>query len=78
MIRGKRSMDNMVSLGYIKDKGYLTVKDAARLLGVDRKTLYRWEVAKKIPAARRHPMNKYRVYTQEDIDKIKKLLRIKP
>lgn len=66
----------MVSLGYIADKGYLTIKDAAQLLGVDRKTLYRWEASGSIPKARRMPpLNKYRVYTKEDIEKIKKMLK---
>ena len=63
----------MVSLGYISDKGYLTVKDAEKLLGVNRKTLYRWETAGKIQA-RRLKTNNYRVYTKEDIKKIKKLV----
>ncbi len=65
----------MVSLGYIEDRGHLTIKDAEKILGVDRKTLYRWEAAGKIPPARRHPMNNYRVYAKEDVDKIKKLIK---
>lgn len=55
--------------------GFYTVAEVAEMLGVkDRKTLYNWERAKKIPKARRHPMNNYRVYTKEDVEKIKKII----
>jgi len=54
--------------------GYFTAKEVAEMLNINKMTLYRWESAKKIPKARRHPMNKYRVYTKEDVDKIKKII----
>ena len=54
--------------------GYFTAQEVADAMRISKKTLYRWEAARKIPRARRHPMNKYRVYTQEDIDKIKKII----
>ena len=54
--------------------GYFTTKEVAETLRISKMTLYRWEKARKIPHARRHPMNKYRVYTQEDIGKIKKIV----
>ena len=53
--------------------GYCTVADVLKELKISKNTLINWERAKKIPRARRHPMNRYRVYTQEDIDKIKKI-----
>jgi len=54
--------------------GYYTIKDVIGMLGISKNTLLNWELAKKIPRARRHPMNDYRVYTKEDVDKIKKII----
>lgn len=54
--------------------GYYTTQEVAGMLNISKMTLYRWEKAKKIPRARRYPMNNYRVYTKDDIEKIKKLL----
>lgn len=53
---------------------YYTANDIAALFKVTKMTIYRWEKAGKIPKARRHPMNKYRVYTMADIEKIKKIV----
>lgn len=54
--------------------GFYTINEVADMLRMNRKTLYNWEAAGKIPKARRHPMNNYRVYTKEDVDKIKKII----
>jgi DNA-binding transcriptional MerR regulator len=54
--------------------GYYTTKDVSDMLRISKMTLYRWEAAEKIPRARRHPMNKYRVYTKEDVEKIKRIV----
>jgi DNA-binding transcriptional MerR regulator len=47
----------------------------AALLGVYKRTLFNWEEARKIPKAKRDPMNNYRFYTKEDIDLLKKLTK---
>jgi len=48
------------------EKKYLTVKDAAKLLGVTPSTLRNWEKkGKLIPY--RNPINNYRLYTPEQI-----------
>jgi len=52
-------------------KSYLTIKDLAKVLGVSARTLMNWEKAKKIPPAKRDPMNNYRYYTPDDLKKIK-------
>lgn len=49
--------------------GYLTVKDAALVLGVCRKTLRNWDRTGKVKA-RRHPVNGYRLYLREDLEVI--------
>lgn len=53
---------------------FYTVNDVIRELKISKNTLYNWEAAGKIPKAKRHPMNKYRVYTKDDIEKIKKIV----
>lgn len=51
----------------------MTVKEAARYLRVNPMTLRRWEKVGKIEV-RRHPMNNYRIYTKEEVERIKKLI----
>lgn len=49
----------------------MTIKDAAEYVGVTAMTLRRWDAAGKIKT-KRHPMNKYRLYSKKDLDKILK------
>jgi hypothetical protein len=44
---------------------------AAKELGISKETLYRWEKKGKIPKAKRVVRNNQRVYTPEDILKIR-------
>lgn len=44
----------------------ITIKEAARLLGVSEPTLRRWDVLRKFPA-RRHPINGYRLYERATV-----------
>jgi hypothetical protein len=44
----------------------LTIKAAARLLGVSEATLRRWDHLRKVPA-RRHPINGYRLYDRDEL-----------
>ena len=50
-------------------KKYLTIKEAAELLGVTPLTLRNWDRAGKLMASR-NPINNYRVYRREDIDEL--------
>ena len=50
-----------------------SVEDVIKILGISRKTYYLWEQAKKIPPARRDPMNNWRYFLDEDIKKLKKI-----
>jgi len=52
-------------------KGYLTVKQAAQVLGVTIMTMHRWDAAGKLKALR-HPINHYRLYTKRDLVKLLK------
>lgn len=51
----------------------ISTQDLAHMLKICKRTLYRWETAKKIPAALRDPMNGYRYYTDEDLKKIERI-----
>jgi MerR family copper efflux transcriptional regulator len=46
---------------------YLTVKEAAKYLGVAKNTMRNWDAAGKIPV-HRHPVNNYRLYKVSDLD----------
>ena len=48
---------------------YINIKEAAEMLGVSKLTLRNWDKSGKLEA-RRHPINNYRVYLKEDIDKL--------
>ena len=48
---------------------YLTIKDAAELLGVTPTTLRNWDKSKKL-VAHRNPINGYRLYAVEDVTRI--------
>jgi len=45
---------------------YLTVGEAAAFLGVSASTLRNWDRAGKVCACR-HPINRYRLYRQEEL-----------
>ena len=46
---------------------YLTISQAAKMIGVNPQTIRRWDKAGKFVSSR-HPINNYRVYTQNQID----------
>jgi excisionase family DNA binding protein len=50
---------------------YLTVQQAASLLGVSSSTLRNWDRSGKLKAAR-HPFNGYRLYLRTDLEYILK------
>lgn len=53
------------------EQKYLTIKQAAVLLGVSPLTLRNWDKRGHL-IAHRHPMNNYRVYKREEIDNLLK------
>jgi len=52
---------------------YLTIKQAAKIIGVSQLTLRNWDRSHKF-AASRHPMNNYRMYTLDQIDALMRKL----
>jgi site-specific DNA-methyltransferase (adenine-specific) len=55
-------------------ENYLTISQAAKEIGVSPETLRRWDKTGKFPSYR-HPINNYRVYTQEQIEFVIKELQ---
>ena len=53
---------------------FLTVGEAARVLGVTAWTLRNWDRAGKLRAAR-HPVNGYRLYRRDDLEALLTPLR---
>ena len=54
-----------------KVREYLLIADAAQFLGVSQNTLRAWGKDGKIPE-HRHPLNRYRLYKQSDLEKFLK------
>jgi len=57
----------------IDGKRYYTVSDVCVELGIFKNTLLNWEKKGKIPEATRDLMSKWRIYSREDIDRIKEI-----
>ena len=55
---------------------YVTIKQASIILGVSPLTLRNWDKKGKFRALR-HPMNNYRVYRVEDLEKVMKEIKIR-
>ncbi len=56
---------------------FITIKDASIILGVSKITLRNWDKSGKL-VAHRHPLNNYRMYKVEDIEKILELIETSP
>ena len=52
-------------------KEYVTVKRAAEMLGVSIMTLHRWDLSGKLKA-KRHPINGYRLYNEQEMNRLLK------
>jgi len=52
---------------------YVTVHEAAEILGVAPNTVRAWGATGKIPEYR-HPLNRYRFYKRADLEKVIRLL----
>jgi DNA-binding transcriptional MerR regulator len=53
---------------------YLRTGQVAEILGITKKTLKNWLKAQFIPEPVRHPVNRYRRWTLQDIDSIRRIL----
>jgi DNA-binding transcriptional MerR regulator len=55
-------------------QNYYGTQEVARILGISKQTLLRYERKKIFPRATRNPINKRREYAPADIEKLKKIL----
>lgn len=53
----------------MRQAGFLRVKEAAQILGVSPNTVRAWGADGKIPEYR-HPANSYRLYKQDELERI--------
>ncbi len=55
---------------------FLTIKEAAKMLGVSTLTLRNWDKSGKFTASR-HPINNYRVYKRDEVEMLIEDIRSK-
>ncbi|MCX5782807.1 MAG: MerR family transcriptional regulator [Elusimicrobia bacterium] len=55
------------------EKKYYSLAEVCEILQISRNTLYNWETAGKIPKPKRDPMNNYRIFEKQDIDKLRQI-----
>lgn len=55
-------------------QSYHSTQEVARMLGISKQTLLRYEKKKIFPKIRRNPINKRREYSLEEITKLKKIM----
>ena len=67
--QGLAIYSNSSNLAPNMENKYITIKQAAKILGVSALTLRNWDNSGKFPAGR-HPISNYRVYKVEDIEKL--------
>jgi hypothetical protein len=60
------SLDNWSN--YMKISEYMNTSEAAEFLGIEKQALIEWDKSGKLKA-RRNPMNNYRMYKKEDLEK---------
>ena len=57
------------------EMSYLRTGQVAEILGITKKTLKNWLKAEFVPEPVRNPVNRYRRWTLQDIESIRRLLR---
>jgi DNA-binding transcriptional MerR regulator len=57
-----------------REISYLSTGQVAEILGITKKTLKNWLKAELIPEPYRNPMNRYRCWTLQDIEAIRRIV----
>jgi len=65
---------SMPSSERVRGVPYLRTGQVAEILGVSKKTLKNWLKASLIPEPQRNPMNRYRRWTLQDVEAIRRIL----
>ncbi len=63
----------LIKVDIIKMSNNITIKEAAKILGVSQVTLRRWDKNGKLKPAR-HRFNNYRIYNRKGIEELYKQL----
>ena len=58
----------------LRTEKYFSVWEVAKLLGISKQTLIRYENREIFPKPRRNYVNKWREYTLQDVKKLKEIL----
>ena len=53
---------------------YMLSHEVAELLGVTTQTLYNWLRKGRIPEPKRHPITSYRLWTPQDVQRIRQVV----
>ena len=69
--------DFMSQVGDSRALPYLTTGQVAEILGISKKTLKNWLKAEFIPEPERNPMNRYRRWTLQDIEAIRRTVNLR-
>ena len=73
-VRWHNNLNYLYYLMIAKKKYY--IQEVEKMLGVNRKTLFVWESTGKVPKAKREPMSNYRYWSEADIKKLKRIIRV--
>jgi MerR family transcriptional regulator, aldehyde-responsive regulator len=56
-------------------KKYFKAQEVARMLGISKQTLFRYEKKGILPKAERNFINKWRQYSEEEVEKLRLIIR---
>jgi len=57
------------------NRRFLTVEEAAQRLGISKQTMVRYESRGVFPKPHRNPINRWRQYTPEDVERLNAILK---
>jgi predicted site-specific integrase-resolvase len=72
--RLKANQTSMSQSDRAREPSYLSTGQVAEILGITKKTLKNWLKSELIPEPERNPMNRYRRWTLNDIETIRRIL----
>jgi len=58
----------------VRETVYLSTGQVAEILGITKRTLKNWLKAKWIPEPERNPANRYRRWTVQDVETVRRIL----
>lgn len=57
------------------EQKFFTAQEVAQRLGISKQTLFRYEKKGVFPKAKRNLINRWRQYSEEDVRKLKEIIR---